>query len=177
MDTESAFGRYEPRLLGIYLNDHLGGAVAGGELANRIARAHRRTPAGADLARIAVEIEQDRRELVGFMSALEVPVRRYKGVLAWVGEKAARLKPNRYLLRRSPLSSVLELETMRLGVEGKAAGWRTLRRIAEAHPALDTRRLDTLIDRARTQIDTLESLRMAAAEQTFTDRLTPAALG
>jgi hypothetical protein len=43
-----------------------------------------------------------------------------------MGEKAARLKLNGHLLARSPLSSLEELEMLRLGVEGKAAGWRTL---------------------------------------------------
>ncbi|MGV9847844.1 hypothetical protein ACWDWU_03430 [Streptomyces sp. NPDC003442] len=36
------------------------------------------------------------------------------------GEKAGRLKPNGRLRRRSGLSTVLELESPRIGVEGKA---------------------------------------------------------
>jgi hypothetical protein len=43
-----------------------------------------------------------------------------------MGEKAARLKLNGHLLARSSLSSLEEVEMLRLGVEGKAAGWRTL---------------------------------------------------
>jgi hypothetical protein len=35
-----------------------------------------------------------------------------------------------HLTSRSPLSNLEELELLRLGVEGKAAGWRTLRVLA-----------------------------------------------
>jgi hypothetical protein len=68
-----------------------------------------------------------RRALLDFMAALGLPVRHYKLSAAWAAEKAARLKLNGRLLSRSPVSSLEELEMLRLGVEGKAAGWRTLR--------------------------------------------------
>ena len=75
----------------------------------------------------------------------------------------AWLKLNGYLLIRSPLSSLEELEMLRLGVEGKAAGWRTLRVLAETDKRLDSGRLDELIARARRQADLLEDLRVRAA--------------
>ena len=84
---------------------------------------------------------------------------------AWIGEKAARLKLNGYLLARSPLSDLEELEMLRLGVEGKAAGWRTLRVLAETDERLDPGRLDELIAGARRQADLLEELRVRAAGQ------------
>ena len=71
------------------------------------------------------------------MDALGIPVHAYKVYAAWIGEKAARLKLNGYLLARSPLSGLEELEMLRLGVEGKAAGWRTLRVLAETDTRLD----------------------------------------
>ena len=102
------------------------------------------------------------------MAALSVPVRPYKLYAAWIGEKAARLKLNGHLLSPSPLSRLEELEMMRLGVEGKAAGWRTLRVLAQSDPRLDTGRLDELISRARRQADLLEELRVRAADQVIT---------
>ena len=54
---------------------------------------------------------------------------------------------------------------LRLGVEGKAAGWRTLRTLADTDTRLDPVRLDELISRARRQADVLEDLRVAAASQ------------
>jgi hypothetical protein len=150
-------------LLGIYLNDHLAGATAGVGLARRLADAE----AGwaPDLGRIAREIREDRSALLELMRLLDVRLQRHKSVLAWAGEKAARLKPNRRLVRRSPLSRVLELEAMRLGVEGKVAGWRTLREVAETEPRLPAARLDALLARARAQAEDLEKLRMRAVTE------------
>jgi len=154
-----------PSLLGIYLNDHLAGAVAGTDLAKRLAAAE----GGEVLPRLAAEIDEDREALLEQLAALDVPVRHYKTWAAWAAEKVARLKLNGHLLSRSPLSGVIELEAMRLGVEGKAAGWRTLRALAETDSRLDATRLDGLIDRALRQIDELEQLRVRAAAETFTD--------
>ncbi|MDF3292617.1 hypothetical protein [Streptomyces silvisoli] len=70
-------------------------------------------------------------------------------------------------MRRSPLSPLLELEMLRLGVEGKAAGWRTLREAADGEPALSESLLDDLLERAERQRDTLESLRRERAAHVF----------
>jgi hypothetical protein len=157
--------RYTPELLGIYLNDHLAGATGGTELARRTAASHRGQPNGPSLSRLAAEVAEDRSALLEMMKVLGVPVRGYKAGLAWIGEKAARLKLNGRLLARSPLSTLEELEMLRLGVEGKAAGWRTLRVLADRDRRLDAATLDHLIARAREQADTLEELRVTAAEQ------------
>jgi hypothetical protein len=57
---------------------------------------------------------------------------------------------------------------LRLGVEGKAAGWRTVRTLADTDTRLDRARLDELICRAGRQADLLEDLRVAAAKQVTT---------
>jgi hypothetical protein len=158
-------GRSRTDLLGIYLNDHLAGATGGAELARRMAGSHGGGQSGGALRQLAAEIAQDRAALLEFMAALGIPVRSYKVYAAWLGEKAARLKLNGRLLARSPLSSLEELEMIRLGVEGKAAGWRTLRTLAETDPRLDPGRLDELMSRARRQADLLEELRVSAAGQ------------
>jgi hypothetical protein len=152
-------------LLGIYLNDHLAGATGGLELARRVAASHRDPATDGSVQHLAAEVAQDRAALEAIMAALGIPVRAYKVYAAWIGEKAARLKLNGYLLIRSPLSSLEELEMLRLGVEGKAAGWRTLRVLAETDKRLDSGRLDELIARARRQADLLEELRVRAAGQ------------
>lgn len=155
------------RLLEIYLNDHLAGAVGGRELARRLSRALRDDPKAPDLVRIAAEIEEDRAALVGLMRALGVRINPIKPALGWFGEKLGRLKFNDRVLSRSPLSTVLELELLRLGVEGKAAAWRTLYSICEREPALDREKLQTLLDRAGQQIEQLEKLRKGAATDVF----------
>jgi hypothetical protein len=161
-DTARDVGRSGTSMLGIYLNDHLAGATAGTELAHRIARSHDDEQNRGTLRRLAAEIAQDRAALLNIMAALGIKVRRYKVGAAWIGEKAGRLKFNGRLLGRSPLSNLEELEILRLGVEGKAAGWRTLRTLADTDMRLDPARLDELISRARQQADLLESLRVSA---------------
>lgn len=153
--------------LGIYLNDHLAGATFGVGLAQRVAHQHRHSARTADLRRIADEIAQDRQSLLDVMDVLGAPARRYKVYGGWAGERLGRLKPNGVVFRRSGLSTLIELESLRLGVEGKSLIWRTLLVVAAGEPRLDASRLDLLLDRARDQIDTLETLRRTAAEAVF----------
>jgi len=157
----------EPALLGVYLNDHLAGATGGIELLRRMVGADGGSPLGAALQPLETEIVADRVALLDMMTALGVPVRRYKCFLAWTAERAGRLKFNGHLLRRSPLSSLVELEVLRLGVLGKAAGWRTLRALADHDGRLDAERLDGLLARAGQQADTLEELRVRTAAEVF----------
>jgi hypothetical protein len=151
--------------LGIYLNDHLAGATGGLELARRVTRAGQIPAPPAELRQFAREVAEDRDALLRMMGTLGIPVRGYKVWAAWAGEKAGRLKPNGHLTARAPLSNLEELELMRLGVEGKAAGWRTLRTLADRDHRLDAGELDELIARARRQAGFLEESRIKAAQQ------------
>lgn len=159
--------RPEPQLLGIYLNDHLAGSTAGVQLVRRLARSLRGTPLEESLAGLAEEIAADREDLIAIMDELDVPIRRYKLYTAAAAELAGRLKFNGHVLTRSPLSTVVELEMLRLGVEGKASGWRTLRAVGAARGRPDTDRLDHLIDRATSQAALVETLRIRAAARVF----------
>jgi hypothetical protein len=157
-------GGIDMKLLGVYLNDHLAGATAGAQRISHLARVTRGSALGRALAAVAAEVDEDRATLLDIMRDLDVPVRHYKVWAGWAAEKAARLKGNGRLVRRSPLSTVLELEALRLGVEGKAAGWTTLRRLASTDERLDAALLDTLLDRAGRQQDTVEEWRAHQAE-------------
>ena len=79
-----------PRLLGIYLNDHLAGATGGLELARRVARSSLMPADARVLQRLAAEIAADREALLKIMAALGIPARSYKRYAAWIGEKAGR---------------------------------------------------------------------------------------
>ncbi|GAA2202824.1 hypothetical protein GCM10009787_63360 [Streptomyces bangladeshensis] len=157
-------GGTDMKLLGVYLNDHLAGATAGAQRIGHLARTMRGSALGRALGPVAAEIDEDRATLLAIMRNLGVPVRHYKVWAGWAAEKAARLKGNGRLVRRSPLSTLLELEALRLGVEGKAAVWSTLRRLASTDERLDAALLDTLLDRAARQQDTVEEWRGRAAE-------------
>lgn len=155
----------DDRFLGLYLNDHLAGATAGTELAKRLAGEAKGLPGGQALAGLAVGVGEDRDALLEVMATLDVPVRRYKEVLGWVGEKVGRLKLNGRVLTPSPLSRVIGLEGMLLGIEGKAALWRTLRARAAGDSRLAVGRFDILIGRAREQAELVEDLRARAAAE------------
>jgi hypothetical protein len=175
MMTKKMTQQNGPGILGIYLNDHLAGSTLGLELAQRIVASARYLPVSDDvLKRLTVEIKEDRITLLEIMDTLGIRIQGYKVFAAWAGEKAGRLKLNGHLLSRSPLSNLEELEMLRLGVEGKGAGWRTLRVVAERDSRLDAGRLDQLIMRAARQADLLEELRSYVAEQIFGVRSTQA---
>jgi hypothetical protein len=154
-------------LLAIYLNDHLAGATAGLELARRAAGSNRSSSYGPFLERLAEEIEEDRESLLAIMQALDVGVDRLKVAGGWGAEKFGRFKLNGRLLGYSPLSRVVELEGLALGVSGKLGMWRALEELQSRQPGLAQIDLTTLIDRAERQRDELEVERLHAAAEAF----------
>ncbi|MEU4353757.1 hypothetical protein [Streptomyces virginiae] len=156
-----------PTFLAIYLNDHLTGANGVVELLRRAAEAHRGGALGTSLESLGEQVAQDRRSLLTLMADLDVPVMRTRAAFGRIAEKAGRLKLNGRVLSRSPLSDVLELEAMRLGVEGKAACWRSLRSLARTDPRIDVSLVEELIGRSEQQIRALEAMRSACASQLF----------
>ena len=145
----------------IYLTDHMAGATAGLELFQRAARAQRDAPHGPELAALSREVEQDREALGAVLRALDVQVPAYKVVGGWLLERVGRLKANGRLVRRSPLSDLVELEALRLGVEGKACLWRALLQVPDDR--LDRAELERLLERAEQQAAALERLRLGVA--------------
>ncbi|WP_338899729.1 hypothetical protein WBG99_32255 [Streptomyces sp. TG1A-60] len=157
----------DANLLGIYLNDHLAGATAGVDRVRHLARSCRGTAFAPAVEELAAEIAQDRRSLTELMEQLNVQTRRYKVWAGWATEKAGRLKGNGRLVRRSPLSTLIELEVLRVGVSGKRAVWQTLRRLCDSEEGLDPHLLDDLARRADGQLRTLEELHLRQVPTTF----------
>ncbi len=147
-------------LLATYLNDHLAGATAGRELARRAASNNRGSALGEVLGRLAQEIDEDRDVLIGLMGKLQIPPDRLKVLAGWGAEKLARLKPNGRLVSYSPLSRLLELEGLLLGVRGKLALWIALQAIEAEESALARADLESLCGRAERQIEELEQRRL-----------------
>ena len=157
----------DPRLIAIYLNDHLAGATGALELARRALGANRGTDFEAALERIAGEIEEDRAALVDVMVRLGVARDPLKVWAGWMAEKWGRLKLNGRITGYSPLSRVVELEVLALGVEGKRAMWRTLARTAADDARLAGVDLDALARRADGQRRLIERERLRAAGIAF----------
>jgi hypothetical protein len=152
-------------LLAIYLNDHLAGATVGRELARRAAANNRGSSHGSFLADLADQIDADRASLLGIMRALRVRINPIKVIVGWSAEKLERLKFNGRLLGYSPLSKIVELEALSLGVHGKLALWRTLEELDHVDLSSAPVPLADLIARAEQQLAELESHRLQAVAQ------------
>ncbi|WP_432542085.1 hypothetical protein [Kineococcus sp. SYSU DK002] len=150
------------RYLAVYLNDHLAGATAGRARFARSARAHRGSVVGEVLERIGGEVAQDRRVLLRWMRVLGVQPRWALVGAARVGEAVGALKPNGRLVRSSPLRTVVELEALVLGVQGKAALWGALLELGSRGAPLPLAEVEALLVRAQRQAVELEELRREA---------------
>lgn len=151
------------RLLKIYLADHLAGSAGGVALARRIASENEGSHYGREMAAIADEIEEDQRALKRIMERVGARERRWRQAGAWLGERAARLKPNGQLVGYSPLSRLLELEGMIMGVTGKLELWRSLETVRDE--LLSGEEIATLKDRAEDQRRRIEVLHSNAASE------------
>jgi hypothetical protein len=101
------------------------------------------------------------------MDSVEVSPDRKKLAVAWAGEKAGRLKPNAQLVGYSPLSPLIELEMLSLGIEGKRMLWVALQTVAGEY-GLPADRLAELVARARRQRDRVERQRRTLAARALT---------
>lgn len=155
-------------LLGTYLNDHLAGAAAGVELAEKLGSNYEGTPFGTAVAAVAEEIKVDRETLQRLMERLGIGKSAVKQAAGWVFEKATRLRFNRQLTGSDDLTRLLETETLSLGIEGKLAMWQALKGIDGLDAELGRADFDRLIFRARQQREALEPYRLEAAAEAFT---------
>jgi hypothetical protein len=157
----------ERRLLAIYLNDHLAGATGGVELARRARSSNLGTEWGGALEGICAEVEADRTTLEEVMERLEVKRDTAKIAGAWAAEKLGRLKLNGRLRGYSPLSRLLELEMLHIGITGKLELWQALQRTLGAK--LSEVDFPALIERAESQRQAVEGLRLDAAAQALAE--------
>jgi hypothetical protein len=153
--------------LAIYLSDHRAGAVTGVTLARRVAASNRGDEFGPVLDKIARDIEEDIRSLDDLMDRLGANRDAVKETVAWSAEKLGRLKLNGQLLGYSPLSRLVEIESLSLGVAGKLALWRAVEQVLGGDPRLAGFGIDRLIHRAEQQRADLEDCRLRAARIAF----------
>jgi hypothetical protein len=158
--------------LHIYLNDHLAGSTGGLELAERIQKNNENNSLGDFMAGIAREIEEDRDELQRLMDELDVSRNPIKAAGAYLLERLSQMKANGQLTGYSPLSRVLELEMLHMGITGKLELWSALREVFG--PRFADFDFEHLIERAERQRDGVEQKRIAAAREAFGESVVPA---
>jgi hypothetical protein len=154
-------------LLGVYCNDHVAAATGGIELVSRMLGRHRQTEYEPRLEELLGELREERAALRSSMASLGLPVRQYKQLASWVGEKVSRAKLNGHLLSRSPLSDLVEFEFIATAVLAKRAGFETLRELATVDSRLDAALLDRLIAQADKQHNWLADTRREVASRIF----------
>lgn len=163
---EDSHAGYLPRTvkspLSIYMNDHLAGATVGVELARRLRSSNADDDSfGPPTARICAELEADRETLEATMEQLGVSRRRLKPVGAWLGEKLGRFKLNGQLTGYAPLSRLVELELLYIGLTGQIRLWEALESsLGRRRDGLD---FAALAKRAAGQRGRVEELHLEAA--------------
>ena len=146
----------------VYLNDHLGGATLGSDLAAQIRDRSEGTPLGQVITEIAAEIEEDHETLVDLMDRLDVSRNPVKQVSGWVAEKASRIKFSGASSGEPDHGMFMALESLRLGVAGKKCLWLALQQVSGTYEPLNAVDFARLIARATSQEQKLETERMAA---------------
>ena len=155
----------DDKLLRTYLNDHLAGAVAAVGLARNARSRADRPDEKAWLDRLIAEIEEDRRLLVDLLERIGGSPSRVKRPMAWLAERAARLKLSIRFRRRAPLGRVQQMEALHLGIRGKLALWTLLE--ALAHPRYHDVDLPALQARARRQMEEVDTRRLELGRSAF----------
>ena len=149
--------------LAAYLNDHLAGSVAALELLDALAGRVQGTPTEQMLGTVRVEVAADQEVLRAVLDKVGGDESRLKQAAAWLSEKLGQAKLA-VAGHRHPDLDVLEgLETLALGIQGKAALWRALGAVAGGNPGLSSFQFSSLEARAAAQYDQVEQARLAAA--------------
>jgi hypothetical protein len=120
---------------------------------------------GQPLRDLCAEIEADRDALEQLMDQLRIRRGRGRPAAAWAGEKLGRLKLNGQLTGYSPLSRMVELELLYIGISGKLRLWGALEvAVGETQPDFDFARL---AERAVAQRSRVEDLHLDATARAF----------
>ena len=149
-----------PTPLAVYLRNHEAAGHAGHDLSKRVAASHRRQPYAPKIVQLVEDIGADLHSLQAVMKRHRVQPDQRLTVALRVGERVGRLKPNGALLRRAPLTDLIEIEGLLAAVRAKAAGWQAL---AAAADSVEAAEFETLLVRADAQAATLVEIHRQVA--------------
>lgn len=153
-----------------YLNDHLAGSAAAVELIERIAENNPGTALAAHMQDLLPEIEADRATLSEVLERLGVTPSRPKQATGKVLETLSRFRLNERVTGSADVTRLMEIETLCLGIEGKAELWRALQQVEAVRPELAGFDLAALVLRATAQRSATEPFRLEAAAEALAPR-------
>ena len=157
----------QDRWLRIYLQDHAAAEAAKTALLRRIAEGHGIAQVRVGVAELVAEADADEVLLHCVMSELGLPRSRAKDGTATLAERAGRLLPNGRLSGRSPLTDLVEIETLTLALTGSALGWTTLAELAGDDDRLHEAEVRGALDRTLDQRRRVEGLRRVCIRRTL----------
>ncbi len=146
-----------------YLQDHLAGSVVALELLDYLEKAHTGTSLERFLARLREDINADRDDLVSLMDRLEVSTGTVRSAVAWIAEKATRLKLRLDDAIGGDFRLLEAVELVATGIEGKRSLWVALSEVSADNPQLRGPDYTRLIERAVEQRERIERVRLDAA--------------
>lgn len=158
-----------PDPFAVLLRNHQAGGRMAVDLFGRAVRAQRHRPWADQLVRLRTEAREDLDFNERVMRRLGVPPSPVQVAALRLGERLGRLKPNGQLVRRAPLSDVIELEALIATVHVKVAGWQA-GQVSGRLDAAELAELDGLVERARTQAERLTAMHREAAAAALATR-------
>jgi hypothetical protein len=154
-------------LLTTYLNDHLAGSVAGLQLVDHLAEITSGTERERFFVALGREIHEDQETLRQLLRQIGGKESAARKAAAWLTEKIGEAKLRLDDPGDGALRLLEALETLELGIQGKAALWRALDAVADAIPQLASADLVLLWRRAQDQIQRVEAQRLQVAKMAF----------
>lgn len=156
--------------LRIYVDDHLALMMAEIELVRRCRRSNRVTPLGAFLQQLEMEVIAQKsiaKDVIHRIGGKDTSESRLKTGAAWFAEKLGRLKLNGSLLRYSPLSRVVELETLGAAAQERFALWDSFAAVVGQDSRLDGITFAFFRDQSQQHLEELNTRRRFAAAEAF----------
>jgi hypothetical protein len=146
-----------------YLQDHLAGSTAAIELLENL---EKNSLTGNDkllIAKLLEEIQADRQELENLMQRWNVSTQTLRSAVAWLSEKALRVKLRLDDFKGDQLGLLESFEIVATGIHGKQSLWQALEAAAVDAERLRGPDYQRLIARAIDQRQRIEELRLKAA--------------
>lgn len=150
-----------------YLNDHLAGSVAALELVEHLVNLTKGTSRERFFLALGKEIEQDQDTLRLLLQEIGGKESKARQAAAWLTEKVGEVKLRLDDKGEGELRLLEALETLALGIQGKAALWRGLEVIADRMDPLRRVDLSHLEQRAQDQFRRVEAQRLEVARTAF----------
>ena len=151
--------------LATYLNDHLAGSVGAVELVERTIEQNEGNELARILAEVVSQIREEQQMLRDLLGRIDAGEDRLKKAGAWLAEKAGRLKLGD--TGSESLARMEALEALAIGIQGKLALWRALRRVEDRYPEIAALDLPHLERRGQAQFERVDACRLEAAGEAF----------